>query len=437
MPRALLAVLVLNVAAGLLPAPLHAQPADWAATTHTARDTPEAALVARTGDVDNLGFGWPAGFDPFCGASTPVHGFPYEPEPDDPAGTDRIMVGSGYDGNPPRGQDGYVGTTSRPGNAPQAVELAFDLGGLAVEGALLQLFVDDFQAPLWGARYEVTLDGERVPAAEQVLNALEQTGPIGKLVTVPVLPEYLGLLRDGRLTLRIDDPATGAGDGFALDFVRLLVDPRAELPCAGTVSGTVVDAQTGAPIPGALVAAGAASGEADAQGRYRLARVPSGLVVAQASAPGYAPATEAVDLVGGDAVTVDFRLEPRAEEQATLEQELAETGEATLRGVYFDTDSDRLRPESEATLEAVRAVMEATAAARYVIEGHTDNQGGDDYNLALSERRAQAVVDWLVAHGIAADRLRAEGFGERRPVADNATAAGRAQNRRVTVQEVR
>ena len=65
------------------------------------------------------------------------------------------------------------------------------------------------------------------------------------------------------------------------------------------------------------------------------------------------------------------------------------------------------------------------------IEGHTDNVGDKTANQGLSERRAQAVIGWLVAHGINGGRLSARGYGDSKPVADNSTDEGRARNRRV------
>ena len=67
-------------------------------------------------------------------------------------------------------------------------------------------------------------------------------------------------------------------------------------------------------------------------------------------------------------------------------------------------------------------------------DGHTDNIGKADYNQKLSERRAQAVVDFLASKGIAQGRIKARGFGETRPLADNSTEEGRATNRRVTIR---
>ncbi len=113
--------------------------------------------MVRAGDIDNLSFGWPENFDPFSGNSTPRHGFPWALDSTDAPGTDRIMVLSSYDGNPPSGSDGYTRTTTRPENLPRPILLSYDLGELNLEEASLQIFVDDFQAPKWGANYFVTI----------------------------------------------------------------------------------------------------------------------------------------------------------------------------------------------------------------------------------------------------------------------------------------
>ena len=68
-----------------------------------------------------------------------------------------------------------------------------------------------------------------------------------------------------------------------------------------------------------------------------------------------------------------------------------------------------------------------------IIEGHTDSRGRDEYNLKLSRRRARAVTKWIIAHGIDANQLKAKGYGESRPVADNSRPDGRALNRRVEI----
>jgi outer membrane protein OmpA-like peptidoglycan-associated protein len=115
---------------------------------------------------------------------------------------------------------------------------------------------------------------------------------------------------------------------------------------------------------------------------------------------------------------------------------LAKDGSVTTRGILFDVNKDVLKPESTPVLEELRKALADHADLKVIIEGHTDNTGDDAHNLALSERRAQAVVKYLTGAGIAADRVRSEGKGETVPVGDNATAAGREQNRRVVIRKL-
>lgn len=113
-----------------------------------------------------------------------------------------------------------------------------------------------------------------------------------------------------------------------------------------------------------------------------------------------------------------------------LVQALAEQGHVALSGVNFDFNRASLRPDSTPALIAARdAIM--TLGGDWRIEGHTDNRGNHAYNQTLSEARALAVRDWLASAGVAPGQLSAQGFSFERPIADNATDAGRAQNRRV------
>jgi outer membrane protein OmpA-like peptidoglycan-associated protein len=105
---------------------------------------------------------------------------------------------------------------------------------------------------------------------------------------------------------------------------------------------------------------------------------------------------------------------------------------AELHGVYFDSGSAVLLPQSTAEISAVAALMTAHPDWRLVIEGHTDDIGSDEDNMVLSQDRAEAVRTALLAGGgITAERLTAQGFGETRPLESNDTLEGRARNRRV------
>ena len=98
--------------------------------------------------------------------------------------------------------------------------------------------------------------------------------------------------------------------------------------------------------------------------------------------------------------------------------------------VHFDFDRFNLRPEAIKILDDAVAKLQAQGDVRVTIEGHTDSIGTVEYNLALGERRANSVRDYLVQRGIVNMRLMTVSYGEERPMADNDTAQGRAMNRR-------
>jgi outer membrane protein OmpA-like peptidoglycan-associated protein len=110
---------------------------------------------------------------------------------------------------------------------------------------------------------------------------------------------------------------------------------------------------------------------------------------------------------------------------------LSSDGRARVYGILFDIDSAVIRPESRPVLDEVLGVLKEEPGWKVLIEGHTDSTGGDSHNQTLSQQRADSVKGYLVDGGVAPERLQTRGFGESRPVADNATELGRAQNRRV------
>lgn len=120
---------------------------------------------------------------------------------------------------------------------------------------------------------------------------------------------------------------------------------------------------------------------------------------------------------------------PPQVDAATCQADLAavQTGDK----IHFDTGKASLREESVRILDGLVVAALKCATARVSVEGHTDSDGDEAANQALSEARARAVVDYLIEGGIAAERLTAAGFGETRPIADNASPEGRQQNRRI------
>ena len=107
-----------------------------------------------------------------------------------------------------------------------------------------------------------------------------------------------------------------------------------------------------------------------------------------------------------------------------------------LKGINFAFDSSALTPESKKILDEDQRISRLMGEPNIRVEvaGHTDSVGSEAYNQKLSERRAQAVVDYLVSRGVDPKRLKAVGYGKDKPIASNATDAGRAENRRVELQ---
>ncbi|MCE4555707.1 OmpA family protein [Pelomonas cellulosilytica] len=112
-------------------------------------------------------------------------------------------------------------------------------------------------------------------------------------------------------------------------------------------------------------------------------------------------------------------------------QGLQADGKIALYGLFFDTGKTDIKPDSNAQLDQMAALLKAQPALKVLIVGHTDNVGSIDANLTLSQGRAQAVVAALTQRGIAAGRLQARGVANFAPVASNAAEDGRARNRRV------
>ena len=137
--------------------------------------------------------------------------------------------------------------------------------------------------------------------------------------------------------------------------------------------------------------------------------------------------------VGVQIITAETKaMENRMVDAAAMQEAIAESGHIALYGIYFDTDSDVIKAESQPTVTEIARFLNENSSVNVIVVGHTDNQGSLPYNLDLSKRRAASVVRALTSeHGVAAGRLDSAGVGYLAPVASNDKEAGRALNRRV------
>jgi outer membrane protein OmpA-like peptidoglycan-associated protein len=206
------------------------------------------------------------------------------------------------------------------------------------------------------------------------------------------------------------------------------------LPRAGTVSGVVLDSDSASPIAGATVVLSDPLGRSlqlvtDASGAFRFERVLPGAITLKAEAPSYLFRTQAVQLAQRQEAHAEVSLRKRPK----LAHVSVGTNEIRInQQVHFEQDSAVILPDSQALLEEIADALASTPRITKVeIQGHTDNNGAPEHNKALSEARANAVLDWLVAHGIDSGRLIARGYGQERPMSPNVTPQARARNRRV------
>jgi len=182
-----------------------------------------------------------------------------------------------------------------------------------------------------------------------------------------------------------------------------------------------------------LTAKAAGPKDTDGDGVYdhldRCPGTPRGTLVDAVGCPLQPKPAAPVDS-DGDGVLDDDDFCPGTPRGATVD----DRGCWVLEGVEFETNRAEIRPMYEPELEAVATVLENNPGVKIQIQGHTDSVGDADYNRQLSEKRAKAVMEWLVREGIDRKRLSAVGLGAARPIANNDSAEGRERNRRVELK---
>ncbi|UII33169.1 OmpA family protein [Fulvivirga ulvae] len=124
-------------------------------------------------------------------------------------------------------------------------------------------------------------------------------------------------------------------------------------------------------------------------------------------------------------------------DKTTIKVTLDEKGKIALYGIYFNTDKSNVKTESYPLIGEIAKMLNDNPAIKILIEGHTDSQGDDNYNLSLSQKRAEEVAKILTTeYKVSSTQLESKGYGETRPVGDNSTADGRAKNRRVELKKL-
>jgi OmpA-OmpF porin, OOP family len=411
---------------------------DWSLQQAIIKNSIEAEFIIRIGDVDNLGFGWPEGFDPFCGRMTEAHSYPWDAKEEDAAGFDRILLSSKYNPgkNHPCGGDGYSGSWDAKKSKPVSWSIPTSaLNGITVQNAYLQIFIDDFQSPSFCSKFNLFINGKRFVEGEKILNAIDQTGPVGKLVSIPLAEEFYSTLASSNSISLLIDEATGSADGFAVDFIRLLVNRKRENACKGNIRGRVLEKGSEKPIAGARVfTAENAAVETNSNGEFIMKDIPTGFEVLGASASGYTDGNGTADIGEGDD-NEEVMIYLSKGKTAKFNNKQINVGESiTLNNILFDQGKAEIKPKSKPELDKVVAFLKANPGAEIDLSGHTSSEGERSFNRSLSYKRVKACKDYIISQGIAEDRIIAIGFGPDRPIAPNDTELNRAKNRRVEMR---
>ena len=208
-------------------------------------------------------------------------------------------------------------------------------------------------------------------------------------------------------------------------FASAVAFPLLCLICVGDNAGAIQSALRGS-VQSALAAAPIAGVQVKADGRdiTLLGQVKSEAEKTQAG-------TLATMLPG--IRTVDNQLLVQTGPAAAASAAQVRLDQILRKKIEFQTGSEVLLPASTPVLQEALAVLKESPEIQVRIEGYTDNAGAAQANRVLSRRRAQAVANWFASNGVAATRMKFEGFGPDRPVGPNDTEAGRALNRRVEI----
>ena len=174
--------------------------------------------------------------------------------------------------------------------------------------------------------------------------------------------------------------------------------------------------------------------ETNANGEFELKDIPTGFEVLGASASGYVDGSATADIgQGNDNPEVTIYLAKG--KSAKFNNQNLNVGESiTLNNILFDQGKADIKNESKPDLEKLVTFLQANPNAEIELSGHTSSEGERNYNKSLSYKRVKACKDYVVAKGIAEDRIIAIGFGPDRPVAPNDTEVNRAKNRRVEMR---
>jgi outer membrane protein OmpA-like peptidoglycan-associated protein len=348
---------------------------------------------------------------------------------------DRILQPSSFlDYNAPCGGDGYSGVFDNKLTLPVPFDInLLQAKGLNITSVLIQIFVDDFQAPGLCSRFQAKVNSVRFKELENILNAIDQTGPIGKVVTVAVPDYLLSEFKREKLAFLIDDPVSGAGDGFAIDFIKILFNYKPYL-YIGSILGKVVD-EDDKPIANALIeTSNKLNGKTDTEGVFEIKNMYAGLNILKATANGYLTEYANVNIICSETAE-DAYIRMRKIKKYTYNGQTFIKGDAiNINNIQFKQASPELSAVAKTELDKIFDFLNSNPEITIELSGHTSSEGDPAINIKLSRDRVKLCKEYLMEKGLTNDRIVAIGYGAENPVAPNDNEANRNKNRRVEMK---
>ena len=366
------------------------------------------------------------------------HPFPWDINPSYLPGFDRILLSSKF--NPNKTQDCGSDRCSGSFDAVKCKPVSWKIPTDAQTGATtfnvyLQIFTDDFQAPSLYSKFQLLVNGKRFIEREKILNAIDQTGPVGKLISIPLTEDFFSVLSNPQNISLLIDETTGAAGGFAIDFVSLLVNRKRENTCKGNIRGRVLIKDTETPNAGAKVfTAENTAVVTNDNGEFEIKDFPTGFEVLGACALGYTDGTGTADIGQGNENPDVIIFLSKGKSASYNNQQINADESITMNNILLDQGNAELKNELKPELDKLVSFLLANASAEIELSGHTSSEGERAYNRSLSYKRVKACKDYIIAKGISEDRIIAIGFGPDRPVVANDTEANRTKNRRVEMR---
>lgn len=400
--------------------------------------TPEAEWMIRLGDIDNIGFGFDKNFNPFAGDTTTFHAPPSVFNPNEPEGLDMILLPTSFRKfNQPCIYDvyssyyGFLKSTYKRVNFPIKIPLNLP-ATMPIEGIKFMIFIDDIQSRVSCSKFDVWLNGTKADFIAEELKKLNLQQQ-GKLLVFDVPETHFKLFKKDSLELVIDDVTTGAGDGFAIDFIKILINPRKQL--LGQISGQVTEKNTGKTIDKATIKDQNNIQTESKQGKYNLSGLPVGTNKITVSAKNYRTETFTVD-VSNAPQQINFELSNNTIINTVFPEAgtLAIGTKIILQNTHFAPNSIQLKKDLHSELDKLVELMKVNPTLKVCINGHTDSGmpgTREEHLLHLSEGRAKSVMAYLVAKGVDPHRINYKGYGSSKPIVDNKTPENQAKNRRV------